>query len=156
MTVNGSAYIPTVALTGQGVQPSKVLVLSPSSLTFGVENEYVTSPPQTVTLSNTGTTAQVIYITIQPGSLDFAQTNNCGNSVAAGGNCTISVTFSPGGVGTRVASVQVSDSAPNNPQVVSLSGTAVPPATPPGTYTVSVQASGFGDVHVVNIPVTVQ
>jgi hypothetical protein len=156
MTVNGNAYVPTVIVTGQGIQPSTVVILSPSNLTFGLENEYATSPPQTVTLSNTGSTALGVNISIQPGSLDFAQTNNCGSSVAAGGNCTISVTFTPGGTGTRVGSVQVSDNAPNNPQVVSLSGTAVPPATPPGTYTVTVQASSNGDVHLLNIPVTVQ
>lgn len=31
---------------------------------------------------------------------DFAETNACGASVAAGANCTISVTFTPSAVGS--------------------------------------------------------
>jgi hypothetical protein len=54
---------------------------------------------------------------------DFAQTNNCGSSVAAGANCTISVTFKPAATGTRTAAVTVTDSAAGSPQTVALSGT---------------------------------
>jgi hypothetical protein len=54
---------------------------------------------------------------------DFAQTNTCGSSVAAGANCTISVTFTPAASGTRTAAVTVTDNATGSPQTVSLSGT---------------------------------
>src|SRR5208337_3731035 len=46
----------------------------------------------------------------------------------AGGNCTISVTFTPTATGTRTAAVSISDNAAGSPQTVSLSGTGTAPA----------------------------
>jgi hypothetical protein len=54
---------------------------------------------------------------------DFAQTNTCGSSLAAGTHCTISVTFTPLASGSRTASVSITDNASGSPQTVSLSGT---------------------------------
>jgi hypothetical protein len=48
--------------------------------------------------------------------------------VAAGGNCTISVTFRPSASGSRTASVSITDNAAGSPQAVSLSGTGIAPA----------------------------
>ena len=59
---------------------------------------------------------------------DFAQTNTCGTSVAAGGSCTISVTFTPTASGSRTASVSITDNASGSPQSVSLTGTGNNPA----------------------------
>jgi hypothetical protein len=52
---------------------------------------------------------------------DFAQSNNCGSSVAVGANCTINVTFTPSATGSRTASLSVASNA--SPQTVSLAGT---------------------------------
>ncbi len=52
-----------------------------------------TSAAQVVTLSNSGNAS--LSITSILASAQFAQTNTCGSSVAAGANCTISVTFTP-------------------------------------------------------------
>jgi FlaG/FlaF family flagellin (archaellin) len=83
------------------------------------------SAAQSIKVSNSGTAAlSISKITIggtNPG--DFAQTNTCGSSVAAGGSCAISVTFAPTAAGTRSASVSVSDDASGSPQTVPLSGT---------------------------------
>src|SRR5205823_5989475 len=54
---------------------------------------------------------------------DFAQTNNCGASLAAGASCSIDVTFTPTAVGTRTATLTVTDSASNSPQTASVTGT---------------------------------
>jgi len=54
---------------------------------------------------------------------DFAQTNTCGTSVAAGASCTISVTFDPTASGSRSASVSFTDNANGSPQSLGLSGT---------------------------------
>ncbi len=54
---------------------------------------------------------------------DFGQTNTCPGSLAAGANCTILVTFTPTAIGTRTATLSVSDSAIGSPHAVSLSGT---------------------------------
>jgi hypothetical protein len=85
----------------------------------------------------------------------FAETNNCGSSVAAGGNCTIGVTFSPPATGQFSGTLQIVDSAPNSPQSVNLTGTGIQP-TPPGTYTISATGSYSMDQHSVNITVNVQ
>jgi hypothetical protein len=54
---------------------------------------------------------------------DFAETNNCGKSVAAGGSCFIKVTFEPLAKGERTADVSVNDNGGGSPQKVSLAGT---------------------------------
>jgi hypothetical protein len=52
----------------------------------------------------------------------FAQTNNCGTSVPAGGNCTISVTFTPKSKELKVATLEVKDNGGGGPQKVALIG----------------------------------
>jgi hypothetical protein len=54
---------------------------------------------------------------------DFAQSNTCGTSVAAGASCTVSVTFDPTASGSRSASVSFTDNANGSPQSLGLSGT---------------------------------
>jgi len=41
----------------------------------------------------------------------------------AGGNCIITVTFTPTKTGTRTGAVTITDNAANSPQSVALSGT---------------------------------
>jgi len=58
----------------------------------------------------------------------FAQTNNCpigGTGLAAGGSCTITVTFTPNRRAARSATVVIRDNAANSPQSVALSGTGI-------------------------------
>ena len=55
---------------------------------------------------------------------DFSASFPCANLIAAGGNCPISVFFSPTAVGTRTATLAIADNASASPQTVSLSGTA--------------------------------
>ncbi len=102
-----------------------VASLSPSSLTFASQAVGATSAAQTITLNNTGNAAltltSIALTGTNPG--DFAQTNTCGSSVAAGANCTISVTFTPAASGTLTAAVTLTDNATGSPQTVSLSGT---------------------------------
>jgi fibronectin type 3 domain-containing protein len=54
---------------------------------------------------------------------DFAQTNNCGVSLAPGANCLVQVTFKPSAPGTRTTVLNIKDNATGSPQTVSLSGT---------------------------------
>jgi len=84
-----------------------------------------TSPPQQVTLTNYGTQALTIHGIHITGKnfRAFAQTNNCGTSVPAGGNCTINVTFTPKHKGSNSATLDVDDNGGASPQTVALSGT---------------------------------
>jgi hypothetical protein len=54
---------------------------------------------------------------------DFAEiANTCGGWVAAGGVCTIGVTFTPSAGGERTAALSIADNAPGSPQTASLAG----------------------------------
>ncbi|HEX8816885.1 MAG TPA: FG-GAP-like repeat-containing protein [Terriglobales bacterium] len=110
----------TVPLTGLGT----LVTLSPSGLGFGNQQIGTTSPPQTATLINYGVNALTIHgIHITGGQArNFAQTNNCGTSVPAQSSCSINVTFTPLGKGSRSATLEVLDSDPSSPQTVALGG----------------------------------
>src|SRR5205807_4027459 len=93
--------------------------------TFGSRMVSSTSDAQAVALEN-GTTSPINISSISftgTNSGDFAQTNNCGASLAAGASCSIDVTFTPTAVGTRTATLTVTDTASNSPQTASVTGT---------------------------------
>lgn len=94
---------------------------SPNSLTFGDEVEGTVSQPLTVTLTNSG--SATLTITSIASSANFAETNNCGPTLASGANCTIDVTLTPNTTGSVSGTVSFTDNAPGSPQTVSLSGT---------------------------------
>lgn len=74
---------------------------------------------------NPGTAAlDISGINIQSGTNGtFAQSNNCGTSLAPSSSCTITVTFTAISVGTASGTMTVSDNAAGSPQAVSLSAT---------------------------------
>jgi hypothetical protein len=97
--------------------------LSPTTLTFGSQNVGSSSAGQAVTLTNSGNAALPITstsLTISGANYtEFSSTNNCGTSLAAGGSCTVTVTFTPAATGNRTATLAIAGVA----QMVSLSGT---------------------------------
>lgn len=96
---------------------------SPSSLNFGTIDIGHHST-KSVTLTNTGTTALDISSISITGANEsnYSQTNACPSSLSAGGNCIISVTFTPSATGTRSADLTVADNAEISKQNVSLTG----------------------------------
>jgi len=123
---DNSNYVPggitqTLNLSGTGAGP--VVSLSPASLTFAAQTVSTQSAPQTITLTNTGNGALSPLKIGRTG--DFAQTNTCGNSVAVGASCTISVTFSPVGAGSQSGTITLTDNAADSPQTIQLSGTGI-------------------------------
>jgi len=110
-----SDNVPVLLNTG-------VVSFSPTTpLNFKKQAVGTKSAPQTVTLTNTGTKA--LNIASMKASAEFAVTSTCGSSVAAGANCTISVTFSPTKKGFQQGTVTIIDSASTKPQVIELLGT---------------------------------
>jgi hypothetical protein len=103
---------------------------APGGLSFPQQGINSTSPAQNATLSNSGNAALAVSsITIGGSNAgDYAQSNNCGTSVAANATCQISVTFTPSALGTRNAFLSINDNAPGSPQTVNLTG--VTPAAP--------------------------
>jgi hypothetical protein len=134
---NATGSPQSVSLSGTGTAGGPIASISPTALTFGSQNVLSTSSPQTVTLTNTGAGALSISSIVAAG--DFAQTNNCGPSLAAGANCTLQVTFTPTASDSRTGFVTFADNDPSTLQTVTLNGTA---AQPSSTVSISpVQAS---------------
>jgi len=114
-----------VFLSGGSNTPSATLSANPTSLTFANQALNTSSAAQSVTVSNTGSAAaSVSGVTV---SGDYAQTNTCGSSIAAGGSCTVSVTFTPTAAGARNGTLTVTSSASNSPTSVALAGTGIIP-----------------------------
>ncbi len=155
-----TATVPTGATTGtvQVVTPGGTLnsnvpfqvvipllgaSLSPSSLVFAPQLLQTTSAAQAVSLNNVG--SQALSITGITSSGDFAQTNNCGSSVAAGASCTINVTFTPTQGGGLTGAISVTDNAPGSPQTVSLTGTGAVGSRLAKSPTLTVDFCGRGE-----------
>jgi hypothetical protein len=134
----GSPHL--VTLTGHGVLPA--VTLSTVALAFADQRVGTTSPPQTVTLTNSGT-ATLNLASIVP-SGDFAATDTCGTSLAAGATCAVRVTFRPTATGSRTGALTLRDDAPGSPQVVSLSGAGLAPAVTLSQTSLSFPNQGVG------------
>jgi hypothetical protein len=117
----GSPQSATLTGTGAGGAPSASL--SATSLTYSGQLIGASSTAQAVKLTNAGNASLTISSITASG--DFSQTNTCGSSLAAGANCSISVTFKPSAGGSRTGSLSVTDNASPNTQSVSLSGTGM-------------------------------
>jgi len=119
LTITGS-NLPsgqqTVQLNGVGTN----VTLSPTLLNLGAKLVGQTSAARTATLNNFSS-SPLSVINIQATG-DYSQTNTCGSSVAAGGSCTISATFTPTATGTRYGTVTVTDSDGGSPHVLNLTG----------------------------------
>jgi hypothetical protein len=103
------------------------LTASPASLSFGDVATGSTSSAQAVTVTNPGSSAVSVSSVSVTGS--FTQTNTCGSSIAAGGTCTVDVTFAPTSGGALTGTLSVASSAPESPLTVALSGTGVTSTT---------------------------
>ena len=109
-----------ILLNGTGT----VVSLSQSQLVFGDEVVGTSSVPQSVTLTNTGSTPlnfKSLGIT-GANAGDYSLTTSCSGSVAAKAGCTITVTFKPTATGPRRAAVSISDDGGANSEAVHLVG----------------------------------
>ena len=123
----------TAGLSGTG---TAAYTLTPASLAFGNQGIGTTSAAKTVTLTNTQPTPLGISnVTV---SSPFAQTNNCGTTLAAGASCSFSVSFAPAAAGSVSGTLSFAVSSGASPQIT-LTGNGVVP------YTVSASALAFGN-----------
>ena len=100
--------------------------LSPGALAFARQVVNTVSTPKTVNVTN----RQAVSLTVTSISADgdFRQSNNCGQQLAPGGACKITVTYNPTAVGYVSGALTVTHNAANNPQSVPLSGYGIVPA----------------------------
>ncbi|MBV9258024.1 MAG: choice-of-anchor D domain-containing protein, partial [Ktedonobacteraceae bacterium] len=136
------------------IAPSPTVSLNPGSVNFGNQGVNTTGAAQKVTLTNSGqATLNISNIALSGTNAgDFAQTNNCGSTLAAGASCTINITFTPGAAGTRSAGLIVTDNASNSPQTLALTGTGVilAPSVTLNPGSVSFGNQNVGTTSVVN------
>jgi hypothetical protein len=99
------------------------VAMGPFSLQFASQTVGTTSAAQTTILRNMGSGPLVIASKTISG--DFAETDNCGATVAAASTCTFTITFTPTASGTRTGALTITDDASGSPHTVSLTGTGI-------------------------------
>jgi hypothetical protein len=141
ITDDASGGSQSIKLTGIG---DSALANSTSHLAFGNQLVGTKSVPQAVTLTNTrDSRSNNLQISLTG---DFVQTNTCGSSLPANGNCVISIRFVPAATGRRPGILEIDYMDCGSPIQVTLSGVGVlstptPTATPRPTLTPSKGAS---------------
>jgi hypothetical protein len=118
-----------VSLAGTGVTQSTTSV---TSLAFGTQGLNNASSAKTVSLTNNDSTALTLPGNTITGTnaADFAQSaTTCGSTLNPHTSCTISVTYTPSVLGAETATLNITDSASNSPQTVSLTGNGVAQST---------------------------
>lgn len=116
----------TVTLDGSG-ESTPTVTLSPTSLTFAATALGTMSPPQTVTLTNTGTwllSVSVIEIVGENAS-SFFEFDDCQGAgyISRQQSCTIEVVLDPVSNGAQSAVMYILDNGVGAPQAVKLTGT---------------------------------
>jgi len=104
------------------------LSVSPTLAGFSSTDIGSTSAEQTLTLTNKGSaSAPLAGVSIAGAdSADFAETNHCGSSLAAGATCAVDVSFHPGTAGALAATLNITPRSGSALQVkLSGTGTAV-------------------------------
>lgn len=108
------------------------LTPSPASIDFGSHVQGSTSAPQSIQLTNNGsssiTITDVSISGIHPG--DFSHSFSGTVSLGAGASSSFDVTFSPVIWGHRVANLVITHTGPNSPLLISLSGDATEDCSP--------------------------
>jgi hypothetical protein len=126
--------------------------LSSTREDFGSIGVGFTTAPQTVDLRNEGSAAlDIASITITGTYKDdfLVKSNTCGSSVAAAGECAISLTFTPLATGGRDAQLTITDNASGSPHQIPLTGNG----TPAPVVSLSPTSLDFG-FHLVTTPST--
>jgi hypothetical protein len=110
------------------VSNSPIVLPSPVNVAFNPQLVSTTSAAKQIMVKNTSTATVNINSITTTGNFAIAS-KSCGSSLNKGASCTVTVTFTPTVAGVIMGSLAISDSAPDSPQTVALSGTGNLPLT---------------------------
>jgi hypothetical protein len=120
---NGGSGVAVLTL-----EPTPELTASPSSYDFGYQAVGTTSAIESFALTNSGTAPLAINsVQLATGQVFKIGANTCGSSIAAGGSCSVSVTFAPSAAGSASDAVQISYGSPATTFSISLTGNGAIP-----------------------------
>ena len=152
ITHNATGSASSVTLNGTGTAtPQPAISLNAATLSFASQTLGSASAAQTVTVSNSGAAPLTFTALTLTGTAasDFTQTGTCTatGSLAAGATCTVIVSFTPGAIGARSATLTLASNASNGGAVLSLAGTGAAIPTPsvglaPGSLAFGNQTAG--------------
>src|SRR5665213_3936265 len=121
LTVSDQFRSQTVALSGSGVAPAGVSLTPSAGLVFGAVGLGLTSPTQTMTLTNNGGVTLTISGIAVSGDFHLASTT-CGAALAPNAACTLLIVFAPTAGGMRTGALTLTDNAASGTQTAALSG----------------------------------
>jgi hypothetical protein len=122
MAINGGIVTLSATLSATGVFP---IAASSSSLAFGQILDSTISSKQTLTLTNQTTVPQSVTASI--GAPFQIVNNDCGASLAADAQCSLSIAFAPQVSGPQTSSLLVAVSGIAQQLSIALSGTGTAP-----------------------------
>jgi len=125
------------------VASSPIVKPSVLSLAFAPQIVSTTSAAKTVTIKNTSKSAVTLNSETASAG-DFAiSSNSCGGTLGAGKTCALGLTFTPAAAGAVTGTLSISDTAPDSPQTVTLTGTGnLPLSVSPATLAFGTVAVG--------------
>ncbi|MFZ1972984.1 MAG: choice-of-anchor D domain-containing protein, partial [Candidatus Acidiferrales bacterium] len=123
---------------------NSAVTFSLTTVAFGNQAINSTSNPLIVTVTNSGDAPLAIAdvgVTSESGAFALSG-NTCGDTVAVGAQCTLSITFSPTSFGALTGTLTLTDNAPvsDSAQMVALTGTGA------ASLTVTLAGAGTGSV----------
>jgi len=160
--VSATAQLLTAGTYGRGIwqiplwtasaqSTLAAVTVAPTALTFSSQVSGTSSTAQTITLSNTSSTALVVSSITLSGN--FSETDNCINSaVNPGATCAIQVTFTPTVAGTATGQAVVAANIAGGSVSVALHGTGLAPQP----VNLSPATIAFGSVEVGTISLPLQ
>jgi hypothetical protein len=150
VTIVSNAGSRTLSVAGNGVNPAPFPELQSQAQGLFPDTALGSSSVITFQLSNPAPNATA-PLTVGAFSImgsnpgDFSQTNNCPGTLAVNASCSITVTFTPQALGSRVATlvIQTNGPLPGNSVQASVTGNGVTTVT---KYTFSTSVSGPGTI----------
>lgn len=155
---SSTSGVAAVAVPLTGVVTAAALNAAPAQLLFPVVLPGLSSPQQSVTITNNGGSAAAALTLTATSPFSLTQ-NGCPGSLAAGASCTTGVIFSPSLDGSYTGTLTIASSSVAAPAIVPLSGTGGTPgsiqALPNSVSFTSQSGSSETGVGLRSAPVTV-